>query len=99
MYNNLYMYNLIDCFNFKASVRRCSGSVYVVVFGYGYDNEKDLEYIVERVKKFDSEKSCMDFFNISTDLSYNFVEDDFLFVSDRFIPIDYFNCGVDFDEG
>jgi hypothetical protein len=40
----------------------------------------------------------MDFFTNFTDTDYKFDEDDFLFVSDRYIPINYFGCGVDFDE-
>lgn len=98
MYNKIKMYCLSDCFNFKATVREYGSSFYVVVVGIGYDNENHLEYSVQRMRKFDSKKSCMDFFNKSVDSGYEFVESDFLFVSDRMIPINYFDCGVDFDE-
>lgn len=92
------MHKLEDCHSFVASVELRGNKPFVVVLGSGYDGNQDLEFEIKASKEFESEKVCMDFFTNFTDTDYKFDEDDFLFVSDRYIPIDYFGCGVDFDE-
>lgn len=92
------MHKLEDCHSFVASVELRGNKPFVVVLGGGYDGNQDLEFEIKASKEFESEQACMDFFTNFTDTDYKFDEDDFLFVSDRYIPINYFGCGVDFDE-
>jgi len=92
------MYRLEDCLSFKASVEEENGKFYVIVLGKGRSCDRFCEFEVEKKKEFESKQACMDFFTNFSDTDYKFDEDDFLFVSDRFISIDYFGCGVDFDE-
>ena len=92
------MRNLLDCHSHVASVELKDSKPYVVILGSGYDSNQDLEFEIKASKEFESKQACMDFFTNFADTDYKFDEDDFLFVSDRYIPINYFGCGVDFDE-
>lgn len=92
------MHKLENCHSFVASVELRDNKPFVLLWGRGYDINQDLEFDVKVSKEFESKQACMDFFNNFTDTNYKFDEDDFLFVSDRCIPINYFGCGVDFDE-
>ena len=92
------MYKLEDCSIFKASVEEVNGKVYVVVLGKGSKSGTMLEFEVEKKKEFESKQACMDFLTNQTDYGYTFADDDFVFASHRYFPIDYFGSGVDFDE-
>lgn len=92
------MFNLDDCQSFVASVEKKDGSVYVLVLGKGYDNNQDLEFEIKKKKRFKNKQACMDFLTNQTDYDYKFNEDDFEFASHRYFQIDYFGCGVVFDE-
>lgn len=91
------MYKLSNCSNFKASVAEEFGKFYVIVLGFGRD-DLSSDIAVTRKKQFDSKQACMDFLTKQADYDYEFTEDDFLFASKRYFSIDYFGCGVDFDE-
>ena len=92
------MCKLEDCSIFKASVAEEFGKFFVIVLGFCFDSDKCLDIEVVRKKQFDSKQACMDFLTNQADYNYKFTEDDFLFASKRYFSIDYFGCGVDFDE-
>lgn len=87
---------LKDCQSFVASVQQIEGKFYVEILGKGLNVEQDLEFEIKKLKEFPSKKDCMEFFTDYSCIDYRFDEDDFIFVSNRWVPI--FGRGVDFDE-
>lgn len=87
-----------DCKYFSASVEEKNGKFYVIILGSGIYSDCDLIFEIVKKKEFEDKKACMDFLTNQTDLDYDFFVDDFEFASHRYFPIDYFGCGVDFDE-
>lgn len=92
------MVKLVDCVSFSASVEDFNSKFYVIVSGLKSFDGCEVDNRIVRQKDFGSKKACMDFIAKWSNTDYKFDEDDFNFVSHRYIPIDYLRCGVDFDE-